>query len=62
MQVHPSKIAMCLVITWPPARWEGNKAKELGRSCKLLRKDANEQGRNGLGIALFKEMKDNLII
>ena len=42
-------------------RWKGDKAKELGGGCKLLRSGANKQGRNGVGIAISKDLKEDLI-
>ena len=39
-------------------RWKGNKAKELGDGYKLFYSGANEQGRNGVGIVLSREMKN----
>ena len=42
-------------------RWKGNKARELGDGCKLLYSGANAQGRNGVGIALSKDLKDSLV-
>ena len=42
-------------------RWKGNKAKELGGGCKLLSSGANEQGRNGVGIVISKDLKEDLI-
>ena len=40
---------------------KGDKAKELGRGCKLLRSGANKQGTNGVGIVIFKDLKEDLI-
>ena len=40
---------------------EGDKAKELGGGCKLLRSGANKQGRNGVGIVISKDLKEDLI-
>ena len=37
------------------------KAKELGGGCKLLRSGANKQGRNGVGIVISKDLKEDLI-
>ena len=42
-------------------RWKGNKARELGGGFKLIYSGANEQGRNGVGIILSSEHKDNII-
>ena len=42
-------------------RWRGDNAKELGGGCKLIRSGANKQGRNGVGIVLSKDMKEDLI-
>ena len=42
-------------------RWKGNKARELGGDCKLFYSGADERGRNGVGIVLSKEFKDNLV-
>ena len=42
-------------------RWKGDKAKELGGGCKLLRSGANKQGRNGVGIVISKDLKEDLI-
>ena len=42
-------------------RWKGNKTNELGGGRKLLRSGANEQGRNGVGIVISKELKEDLI-
>ena len=41
--------------------WKGDKAKELGGGCKWLRSGPNEQGRNGVGIVISKELKEDLI-
>ena len=40
-------------------RWKGDKAKKLGGGCKLIRSGANKQGRNGVGIVLSKDLKDD---
>ena len=37
------------------------KAKELGGGCKLIRSGANKQVRNGVGIVLSKDLKEDLI-
>ena len=41
--------------------WKGDKAKELGGGCMLIRSGANKQGRNGVGIVLSKDLKEDLI-
>ena len=41
--------------------WKGDKAKELGGGCKLIRSGANKQGRNGVGIVLSKDLNEDLI-
>ncbi|XP_068246517.1 craniofacial development protein 2-like [Palaemon carinicauda] len=42
-------------------RWKRNMARELGKGCKLYYSGANMEGRNGVGIILSKESKENLI-
>ena len=42
-------------------RWKGNKARELGEGCKLFYSGANEEGRNGVGIILSKDLKESLV-
>ena len=49
------------VLCVQETRWKGDKAKELGGGCKLLRSGANKQGRNGVGIVLSKDLKEDLI-
>ncbi|XP_064117865.1 uncharacterized protein LOC135223333 [Macrobrachium nipponense] len=39
-------------------RRKGNKTKELGDGYKLINSGANEQGRNGFGVLLSREMKN----
>ena len=48
------------VLCVQETRWKGDKAKELG-GCKLLRSGANKQGRNGVGIVISKDLKEDLI-
>ncbi|XP_068203673.1 craniofacial development protein 2-like [Palaemon carinicauda] len=43
------------------SRWKGNNARELGEGCKLYYSGVNMGGRNGVGIILSKELKENLI-
>ena len=49
------------VLCVQETRWKGDKAKELGGGCKLIRSGANKQGRNGVGIVLSKDLKEDLI-
>ena len=49
------------VLCVQETRWKGDKAKELGGGCKLLRSGANKQGRNGVGIVISKDLKEDLI-
>ena len=42
-------------------RWRGNKARELGEGYKLIYSGANKEGRNGVGIILSNEMKNEVI-
>ena len=42
-------------------RWKGNKAKELGEGYKLIYSGANKDSRNGVGIILSSEIKNNII-
>ena len=42
-------------------RWKGNKARELGGGCRILYSGANRNGRNGVGIVLAKEVRDEVI-
>ena len=50
-----------VVLCVQETRWKGDKAKELGGGCKLLRSGANKQGRNGVGIVISKDLKEDLI-
>ena len=49
------------VLCVQETRWKGDKAKELGGGCKLLCSGANKQGRNGVGIVISKDLKEDLI-
>ena len=49
------------VLCVQETRWKGDKAKELGGGCKLLRSGANKQRRNGVGIVISKDLKEDLI-
>ena len=49
------------VLCVQETRWKGDKAKELGGGCELIRSGTNKQGRNGVGIVLSKDLKDDLI-
>ena len=49
------------VLCVQETRWKGDKAKELGGGCKLIGSGANKQGRNGVGIVLSKDLKEDLI-
>ena len=49
------------VLCVQETRWKGNKARELGEGCKLFYSGANEEGRNGVGIILSKEIKESLL-
>ena len=42
-------------------RLKGNPAKELGEGCKLIHSGTNRNGRNGVGIAFSKYVKDSLV-
>lgn len=35
--------------------WKGDKARELGRGCRLLYSEANGQGRNSIQFVLLKK-------
>ena len=49
------------VLCVQETRWKGDKANELGGGCKLPRSGANKQGRNGVGIVISKDLKEDLI-
>ena len=49
------------VLCVQETRWKGDKAKDLGGGCKLLRSGANKQGRTGVGIVISKDLKEDLI-
>ena len=49
------------VLCVQETRWKGNKARELGEGYKLFYSGANEEGRNGVGIILSKELKECLL-
>ena len=49
------------VLCVQETRWKGNKARELGEGYKLFYSGTNEEGRNGVGIVLSKELKESLI-
>ncbi|KAK4299957.1 hypothetical protein Pmani_027812 [Petrolisthes manimaculis] len=42
-------------------RWRGNKARELGGGFKLFYSGADDRGRNGVGIVLISDDKENII-
>ena len=42
-------------------RWKGNKAKDLGDGFKLIYSGANRQGRNGVGVVLSGDVKNDVI-
>ena len=42
-------------------RWKGDKAREIGSGFKLLYAGADDRGRNGVGIVLNREMKENVV-
>ena len=49
------------VLCVQETRWKGNKAKELGEGYKLIYSGANHEGRNGVGMVLSSEMKEEII-
>ena len=49
------------VLCVQKTRWKGDRAKELGGGCQLIRSGANKQRRNGVGIVLSKYTKEDLI-
>ena len=49
------------VLCVQETRWKGNKAREIGEGYKLIYSGANDQGRNGVGVILSKEMKECLV-
>ncbi|XP_068204668.1 craniofacial development protein 2-like [Palaemon carinicauda] len=49
------------VLCMPETRWKGNNAREVGEGYKLYYSGANIERRNGVGIVLLKELKENLI-
>ena len=49
------------VLCVQETRWRGNKARELGEGYKLIYSGANKEGRNGVGIILSSEMKNEVI-
>ena len=42
-------------------RWKGNKAKELGDGYKLIYSGTDERGRNGVGIVLDQDIKEQIV-
>ena len=42
-------------------RWKGNKAKELGDGYKLIYSGTDERGRNGVGVVLDQDIKEQLV-
>ncbi|XP_068245355.1 craniofacial development protein 2-like [Palaemon carinicauda] len=42
-------------------RWKGNRARELAKGGKFYYSGANMKGRNGVGIVVSKDLKENLI-
>ena len=49
------------VLCVQETRWKGNKAREVGEGYKLYYSGANEEGRNGVGIILSKDLKENTL-
>jgi len=49
------------VLCLQETRWRGNKARELGRGFKLFYSGADGRGRNGVGIILSPNHKENVI-
>ena len=49
------------VLCVQETRWKGNKAKELGEGYKLIYSGANKECRNGVGIILSREIKEEVI-
>lgn len=57
-RINGEKVSvLCLKET----RWKGNQARELGVSCKSFYSLANEDGRNGVGIVLSENIRDNVV-
>ncbi|XP_068235952.1 craniofacial development protein 2-like [Palaemon carinicauda] len=50
------------VLCVQETRWKGNNTRELGEGCKLYCSGTNMEGRNGVGIILSKQLKENLIV
>ena len=42
-------------------RWKGNKAKELGDGYKLIYSGTDERGRNGVGVVLDQDIKEQIV-
>ena len=55
------KVVVLCRLCVQETRWKGNKARELGGDCKFVYSGADERGRNGVGIVLSKEFKDNVV-
>ena len=49
------------VLCIQETRWSGNKDRELGGGFKLFYSGADERGRNGVGIVLSSEHKENIV-
>ena len=49
------------VLCVQETRWKGNKAKEIGDGYKLFYSGGTDQGRNGVGIILAREYKNDVI-
>ena len=49
------------VLRIQETRWSGNKTWELGGGFKLFYSGADERGRNGVGIVLSSEHKENIV-
>ena len=49
------------VLCLQETRWKGNKARDLGESCKLIYSEANRDSRNGVGILLSEDLKNSLV-
>ena len=55
------KIRRVDILCVQETRWKGNKAKDLGDGFKFIYSGANIQGRNGVGVVLSGDMKNDVI-
>lgn len=49
------------VLCVQETRWKGNKARELGGGYKLVYSGADERGRNGVGVVLDPQTKEEMV-